>query len=196
MAAKKIVIVGVGALGSHVAQFLRNEAELKVIDFDRVEQKNVLAQFFMKPSIGKNKASSMKSAFMLMYDIKIEAVTHRLTVDNVEQLLSDGNLIIDCVDNIATRNIIGDYIRMAGFGYLKCLHGAVDAGGSFGRVVWDEHFKPDEESAGAATCEGGEHLPFIAVVAAVIARTAQQYLKTGQQRSYSVLPDGRAIQTT
>lgn len=192
---KKVVIVGVGALGSHVAQFLRNEAELKVIDFDRVETKNVLSQFHIKPSIGKNKAASLKGMFAFLYGIKIEAVEHRLTTDNVQALIHGSDLTVVCVDNIETRLVIKEFLYLVNE-YIPCLHGAVDAAGSFGQVVWDQDFKPDEETAGAATCEGGEHLPFITVVAAVIARTAQQYLKTGQQRSFSVLPDGRAIQTT
>lgn len=212
--ASRVVIVGVGALGSHVAQFLRNEAVLKVIDFDRVEQKNILAQFFSKPSIGKNKAVSIKDMFAFLYSINVGAVAHRLTKDNVEQLLSDSDLIIDCVDNAETRHLIQQYVRavpMALVGNVKdgifhghevkarcrpCLHGAVSANGDFGQVCWDQHFTPDHETAGAATCEGGEHLPFIVTVAAILAKTAQQFLKTGQQRSYSVLPDGRAIQTT
>ncbi len=52
----KVTIVGVGALGSHAALLLRNEADLKLIDFDKVDAKNTLAQFHARQSIGRNKA--------------------------------------------------------------------------------------------------------------------------------------------
>ena len=43
---KTVVIVGVGALGSHVALLGRNwGVQLKLVDFDRIEQKNTQAQF-------------------------------------------------------------------------------------------------------------------------------------------------------
>jgi hypothetical protein len=194
MASKKVVIVGVGALGSHVAQFLRNDAELKVIDFDRVEQKNILAQFFSKPSVGKNKAQSLKDMFAFLYGIKVEAVGHRLTVDNATLLLDDADVVINCVDNIETRQLIKHHTERL-WPIRPCLHGAVDAVGSFGRVCWDQHFIPDAETPGAATCQDGEHLPFIAMVSAVMAKAVQQFLKTGEQYGYSVLPGGTVLHT-
>ena len=57
----RITIIGIGALGSHVVQFLRNsKAEIKVIDFDHIEFKNIASQFHGKSNIGKSKANSLK----------------------------------------------------------------------------------------------------------------------------------------
>lgn len=192
---KKVVIVGAGALGSHVAQFLRNEAELKVIDFDRIEQKNVLAQFHSKPSIGRNKADALRQTMQFLWNTKLDAVTHKLTKENAHQLLGDQQLVIDCLDNGAGRRAIQEYVRYKkDDGSIACgidtLHGALAPDGQFGRVVWDEQFVVDDEAAGAATCEGGEHLPFIGVVAAYIARAAQMYLKDGKKIGYVVTPAG------
>lgn len=201
-AMKKVVIVGVGALGSHVTQFLRNEAELKVIDFDRIEQKNVLAQFHSKTTIGRNKADALKQTMQFFWGLKLDAVTHKLTKENVHQLLGDQQLIIDCLDNGASRRVITEYIRYPepehedpgawGCG-IDTLHGALAPDGQFGRVIWDDVHQfvvDDEGAAGAATCEGGEHLPFIGIVAAYIARAAQQYLKDGKKIGYVVTPAG------
>lgn len=186
---KKVVIVGVGALGSHVAQFLRNEAELTVIDFDRVEQKNVLSQFHSKVSVGKNKATSMREAFNFLYGVKLEAIPHKLTCDNIE-LLDATDLILDCLDNAPSRRLV-----QFGTGAIPVLHGALAADGAFGRVGWDETFTIDEGVEGAPTCEGGEFLPFIALVSAFMAKAAQEYLKTGKKQGFSISPAG-AIRTT
>ncbi len=60
------------------------------------------------------------------------------------------------------------------------MHAAVSADGTFGLVRWDERFTPDEESSpGEATCEGGEHLPLIGLVANALARVIQDYVKDG-----------------
>jgi molybdopterin/thiamine biosynthesis adenylyltransferase len=195
-----ITIVGVGALGSHVALLLRNEAQLKVIDFDRIERKNVLSQFHAKASVGKNKAEALKQSMSFLFDTKVEAIPHKLTRDNRVQLLGDEkstDLIIDCLDNGESRRLIQGYVQhdhdgLTAFG-LPLLHGALAGGAGFGRVIWDEQFViDDEDGAGAATCEGGEFLPFIAIVASYIAYAAQQYLKDGTKVGYQVHPGGVA----
>ena len=57
----KLVFCGVGALGSTAAVLCRSlGAELRLVDFDRVESKNLSAQAFVKQSLGKNKAEALK----------------------------------------------------------------------------------------------------------------------------------------
>lgn len=191
---KKVTIVGVGALGSHVAQFLRNEAELRVIDFDRVEAKNVLSQFHGKPGGGKLKVEALKGAMQFLWGTKLDTRSARLEANNVFTLLTESDLVIDCLDNGAARRVVQAFAR-GNVPHLPkytdrtpLLHGALAADGAFGRVIWDEHFVVDDESAGAPTCEDGEHLPFIVTVSSLIARSAQVFLKTGKKLGWSIAP--------
>jgi hypothetical protein len=57
-------------------------------------------------------------------------------------------------------------------------------------VIWDEDFAIDDGATGAATCEDGEHLPFVALVAAERALAAQRFLKTGRKRGAQISPAG------
>lgn len=181
----QITVVGVGALGSHVVQFLRNvEANISVIDFDRIEQKNVQSQFHTKPSVGKNKAQSLQQSMQFLFGVKVGAIPHKLTSQNDDQLLAGATLIIDCLDNGEARRIVQNFSRSA---HTACLHGALAADGTLGRIVWDQDFQIDEVPAGAkATCEDGQHLPFIGMVAAQIAQSAKEFLTTKRQRSWQV----------
>ena len=202
MEARQVVVVGVGALGSHVVQLLRSEnVNIRVIDFDRIERKNLTSQFYGLPSLGKNKAEALKQAMQFNWGLKVESVPHKLTANNADELLTDVALIIDCLDNGASRRLIQDWCR--GFNdyaatmdprqNIACLHGALAPGGDFGQVIWDERFKIDDEAgAGATTCEGGEFLPFIGVVSAYIARAAQLFLKDGVKIGYVIHPGGAA----
>lgn len=188
---KQVTIVGVGALGSHVALFLRNEADLRIIDCDKVEQKNVLAQFHGRPGVGKNKTQSLYQTLQFMFGLKVYKIPHRLTSDNVEQLLGDSDLIIDCLDNAASRVLVQEYARETG---TPCLHGALSADGVFGRVVWSENFVIDSEGTeGAATCEGGEHLPFIGVASTLLARAAQRFLVDEKKVGFELHPGGVVV---
>lgn len=188
---KMVVVVGVGALGSHVVQLLRNiEATIKIIDFDRVEMKNVASQFHAKGNVGKNKTLSLQSAMALLYGTKLLAVPHRLSKDNVGTLLGDADLVIDCLDNAASRRIIQDYVRSKG---NPCLHGALAAAAhTYGRVAWDEVFEIDDDTGlvGMPTCENGEQLPFVSIVSSYIAHAAKEFLARGLKLGFEVNPNG------
>jgi molybdopterin/thiamine biosynthesis adenylyltransferase len=185
---KTITIVGVGALGSHVAQFLRNEGNLRVIDFDRVEAKNMLSQFHGKPGGAKLKVTALHNTMNFLWGTKLDTNSNKLVENNLKALIhGDSNLVIDCVDNGATRRLIQGHVRIHG---LACLHGALAADGTFGRVCWDDRFIVDDETVGVPTCENGDQLPFIALTAAYIAYAAQKFLREGKQVGFQISPAG------
>jgi molybdopterin/thiamine biosynthesis adenylyltransferase len=185
---KRVTVVGVGALGSHVVQLLRNlEVTISVIDFDRVEQKNVMSQFYGKPSVGKLKADALKQQMQFLFGHKLYVNTRKLDEGNVVQLLDGAELVIDCLDNAESRDLLKAHCEERG---IPCLHGALAADGAFGRVIWSEDFQPDEETPGAATCEDGEHLPFISITASFIAQAVRQFLVDGRRYNYNIFPTG------
>lgn len=186
---KLITIVGVGALGSHVVQFSRNfGAKLRVIDFDRIEQKNTMSQFHGKPNVGKNKAQAIEQTMNFFFGVKVITVPHKLTLQNEEQLLSGSSLIIDCLDNGEARRIVQNFVRRT---RIPCIHGALAADAQYGRVVWDHDFWIDDEPAtGTATCENGEHLPFITLVSSLIARSIQEFVQNNRRIGFEINPAG------
>lgn len=177
----RILFCGVGAIGSTAAVLCRNlEATLAFVDFDRVESKNLLAQAYVKPSVGKNKAEALKLQLLNLHGVKAESFGVRVTRDNVEALCGGADLLVDCFDNQDSRLLLSEYARKAG---KPLVHGAVSADGTFGLVRWDERFTPDaEDTAGQATCEGGAHLPLLGLLAATLARAVQDFLKHGVKR--------------
>ena len=187
---KKVVIIGDGALGSHVVLFCRNiaDAAITLVDDDRVEQKNTASQMHTGMGVGRNKTEASAKLMQGLFKQRINALPRRLTKDNVTQLLGGADLGVDCVDNGATRRLIQGYVLEHD---IPCLHGALSADGIFGRVVWTEHFAVDDESVeGEATCEGGEHLPFIAFVSAILATQIRDFLADGARRNFNVHPGG------
>lgn len=190
--APQVIVVGVGALGSHFLLIARNiPAQFRIIDMDRVERKNTKSQFHTNMAVGKNKADALKQAMQGLFGIKIDAIPHRLTADNVEQLLGDADLVVDCLDNAASRQIVQDFVRAR---EIPCLHGALDQNGQFGRACWTEAFLIDHEGAsGLATCEDGQHLPFIVQTASCMALAVQKFLQSGRKVGYQIHPAG-AIQ--
>lgn len=186
---KRVVVVGAGALGSHLVLLARNwEVDLVVIDFDRVEAKNTQSQLHTKMGQGKNKAIAMQSLLRALFGLKVAAKPVELTEQNQEELLVDADLVIDCTDNFKARSVIQQFSRDCD-PKVETLHGCLSADGDFARIVWTEHFKADKESAeGAATCEDGRNLAFHALAAAVLSQVAQRYLDDGVKQSWQVSP--------
>jgi hypothetical protein len=181
----RIVFCGVGALGSSSAVLCRNlDATLVFIDFDRVESKNLLAQAYVKQSVGKNKAEALKLQLLNFHGVKAESFGVKVTAENVAELCKNAGLIVDCFDNAASRKVLSDHARATS---TPLLHAAVSGDGTFGLVRWDERFVPDaEDVAGQATCEGGEHLPLLGLLCGAIARTIQDFVKGGAKRDSMV----------
>jgi molybdopterin/thiamine biosynthesis adenylyltransferase len=180
-----ITIIGCGALGSHVGYMLRNEDDIRMVDFDRVEAKNVEAQFHTKMGLGKNKASAFAASMRGLFGIEVDQIIHKLEMNNAMEVIGDPKLVIDCTDNKAARDIIQRYCKVQ---LIPCLHGATAASGDFARVVWSEHFVPDYEGEGEHhTCENGDQLPFFCFVASRIALLAQLFLTTEERHSEQLL---------
>jgi hypothetical protein len=163
-------------------------AVFRFVDFDRVESKNLLAQFFVKPSIGKHKAEALKLQWFNFWGIKAEASPVRVTEQNTQTLLGEADLIVDCFDNFASRQLLSDFAQK----HDKALvHAAIAGDGTFGVVRWEGRFSADREDvAGQATCEGGEHLPMIGLLGAALARAIQDFLTSGTQRDFNVALNG------
>lgn len=182
-----VVIVGVGALGSHLVLLARNwEASLKIVDFDRVESKNTQSQFHTKMGQGKNKTVALQAAMRGMFNRTIASSPVKLEFFNSQALLASSDLVIDCTDNAATRNQIQKYCKEAN---IPCLHGCLSADGTLARAIWTEHFIADaEDSSGGATCEDGRNLPFHALAASILTATAQRFLEEGVKQSWHITP--------
>jgi hypothetical protein len=182
---KRVTIIGVGALGSNLVQLLRNEdVMLRVVDFDRVEHKNVRSQFHGKPHVGRLKTDALKATLSLMWGLKVEAVAAKVVSTNIGMVFDPSDLIVDCLDNAATRLLVMDYATKK---RILCVHGALGADGDFGRVVWDPDFRVDSEAIpGQATCDEGDHLAFISTVSSYLAMSISEWLRSGKKVNYSV----------
>jgi hypothetical protein len=67
----------------------------------------------------------------------------------------------------------------------------MSADGTFGIVRWDERFEADDEDTpGQATCENGEHLPLVGLLAATLARVIQDFVVSEQRRDVMVTLSG------
>ena len=103
----RVLVVGVGGLGGISATYLAaaGVGHLRICDSDRVELSNLNRQIlFSTEDIGKPKAAlAAKRLSAQNPEIRIEAVSDKLTETSASELVSACDLIIDGLDNHSDR---------------------------------------------------------------------------------------------
>ncbi|MEM7358795.1 MAG: HesA/MoeB/ThiF family protein [Pseudomonadota bacterium] len=107
-----VLIVGAGGLGCQVGAQLAGAGigEIRLVDHDTVELSNLHRQvLFTEADIGKAKAEVACAALQARNsNIQVTAISQRLALDNVEDLISNVDLVIDAADNFATSYVLSD----------------------------------------------------------------------------------------
>jgi adenylyltransferase/sulfurtransferase len=105
--AARVLIIGLGGLGSPVAMYLAaaGVGHLTLVDFDSVELTNLQRQIaHTNARIGDNKATSAaRSVRELNPDIDINCIETLLDVDGLAAQVKLATVVVDCTDNFQTR---------------------------------------------------------------------------------------------
>jgi sulfur-carrier protein adenylyltransferase/sulfurtransferase len=118
----KVLVVGAGGLGSPALLYLAaaGVGTLGVIDFDVVDESNLQRQIIHGQSdIGRPKALSARDSIKEVNPY-VDVIVHEeaLTTDNVIEIFSGYDLIVDGTDNFATRYMVNDACVLLGKPYV------------------------------------------------------------------------------
>ena len=130
----RVLVAGVGGLGTIVAADLAAAGVgfLRLADNDRVELSNLNRQLLFRPDdIGREKSvAAMERLHILNPEIQVEGISQTIDNETINELVKDIDLIVDAMDNFATRFIL----NQAAFSrHLPMIHGAVR--GFFGQAT-------------------------------------------------------------
>ncbi|MBQ5431363.1 MAG: molybdopterin-synthase adenylyltransferase MoeB [Lachnospiraceae bacterium] len=110
--AARVVVVGAGALGSPVIQYLAaaGVGNIKVIDFDEVSINNLQNQVLhTSRDLDRPKVASARDKVRnINRDILFEDVNLKLEADNIADEIDGYDLVIDCSDNYKARYLVND----------------------------------------------------------------------------------------
>ncbi len=124
--AARVFVAGAGGLGSPASIYLAvaGVGNIAICDFDSPDLSNLNRQILHSDSrIGVNKAESAKMTLTTLNpSIAVEAITTRIETDNVDELVGDAKIIVDCMDNYPTRFVLNECARRKG---IPFVHGSV-----------------------------------------------------------------------
>jgi len=178
---KQIVLCGVGALGSNLADCLVRQGveKLRVIDMDRVETHNVSTQLFGDADVGATKVNALKNRLFRDTGIEVETFDKELTDGTKKKFLKGADLIIDTFDNRKSRLLVSNYAKETG---VPTLHGGMFEG--YGEVVWDKNYNvPQDAEAGAVdVCDYPLARNLVAFVVALLAEETMDFCIRAEPR--------------
>lgn len=182
LAAAKLTVCGVGALGSHVAESLARQGvtRIRLIDHDRVEEHNVGCQVYGLTDVGAKKVDVLRGVLYRATGTEAEAVAKRLDERTARTLLKDAGVVVDAFDNSDSRRLVQERCRALA---LPCLHVGLFA--DYGEVVWDEQYRVPADAAGDV-CDYPLARSLVLLTAAVACEVLARFLANGVRASWSI----------
>ncbi|AJY75962.1 ThiF family adenylyltransferase [Paenibacillus beijingensis] len=165
------VVVGMGALGSVIAQHLVRcgVGRVRLIDRDIVEWSNLQRQMLYREDDVRGMLPKAEAAARYLRSVngsvEIEPVVADVTSGNVSDLLAGADLIMDGTDNYTIRYLLNDYSVSSGIPWI--YGGAVGASGVTMTIVPGQTpcyrcLYPEPPAVGTTdTCETAGVLPTI-----------------------------------
>ncbi|MBX4177437.1 adenylyltransferase/sulfurtransferase MoeZ [Streptomyces geysiriensis] len=136
----KVLAVGAGGLGSPTLMYLAaaGVGTLGIVEFDEVDESNLQRQVIhSQADIGRSKAESARDTIKGINPY-VDVVLHqeRLEADNVMDIFSQYDLIVDGTDNFATRYLVNDACVLLNKPYVW---GSIYRFDGQASVFWSEH---------------------------------------------------------
>ena len=122
----KVLLLGAGGLGSPAALYLAaaGVGTIGIVDMDEVDASNLQRQILHNlDRIGDRKVDSAKKTLTMMNpDVNVVTYDTRLSADNIIDIISGYDVIVDGADNFPSRYLLNDASVKLG---IPVVHGSI-----------------------------------------------------------------------
>lgn len=177
-----VTICGAGALGANLAENLARSSfgNLKTIDCDRIEERNLSTQPYYRSDVGAFKAKILANNLYRAIGTKVAVETKELTSANVAQLLKDSQLIVDVFDNSVARQVVKDYSDITG---IPCLHAGLST--DYAEVIWNDVYRVPSD-INDDVCDYPLARNLVMLTVAVACEAIVSFITTGELRNVTI----------
>ncbi len=181
----KIVLLGVGALGSWLLDLLARQGftSITIVDFDKVDDTNFGTQNYGARERGREKVAIAARNLYLRLGVSVEAISQKVTAKNVNKILKDADLVVDLFDNHESRNLVRDHCADKG---INCLHAGMSHDG-FAEVEWNENYRahpvPVEQDDTDVPCEYPLASNLVHITVGLVSEIITRFVDTGVKES-------------
>lgn len=178
----RVVICGAGSLGANVAENLvrAGVSLIRIVDMDRIEERNLSTQPYEKSEIGTKKALVLANRLYRACGGRgITADATKLDENNAKKLLRNSDLVIDTFDNSGSRAQVQKTCEALG---IPCLHAGMAS--RYSEVVWDPGYRVPS-AANDDVCDYPLARNLAVVTAAITAETAIRFITDATKENYA-----------
>lgn len=177
-----VTICGAGALGANLTENLARAGlgKLKVIDCDRIEERNLSTQPYYRSDVGAFKAKILANNLYRAIETKIDVESKELSATNAPQLLKESGLIVDGFDNSKSRQAVKDYADQTG---IPCLH--VGLSSDYAEVIWNQVYRVPSD-VNDDVCDYPLARNLVMLTVAVACEVIISFITTNQQRNFTI----------
>ncbi|MEO0869111.1 MAG: ThiF family adenylyltransferase [Cyanobacteria bacterium J06642_11] len=177
-----VTVCGAGALGGNIAETLVRSGvgQLKIIDCDRIEERNLSTQPYTRGDVGSYKAKVLANSLYRAVGTLADVETKRLTATNAHKLLGSPDLVIDAFDNSGSRQAVKDSCNKI---CVPCLHAGL--AGDYAEVIWNDFYRVPSP-VNDDVCDYPLARTLVMLTVAVATEAAIRFLVGGTTQSYTI----------
>jgi len=177
-----VTVCGAGALGANLTESLARSgfSQLKTIDRDRIEERNLSTQPYYRSDIGAFKAKILANSLYRALGVKLEIEAKELTPQNAKQLIGKPGLVIDTFDNSISRQAVKDYCTTNN---IPCLH--LGMASDYAEIIWNQDYRVPSPT-NDDICEYPLARNLVTLTVAVACEVIINFTATEKQQSFTV----------
>ena len=177
---QQVTVCGAGALGANIAESLARTgfARLRIIDRDRVEERNLSTQPYHRADVGAHKARILANSLYRALGVRVEACAEELTGRNAGKLLA--GVVVEAFDNSVSRQAVKEACAEKG---LACLHAGLSEG--YAEVIWEPHYRVPS-AARDDVCDYPLARNLVTLTVAVACEALVRHAAAGERESYTL----------
>lgn len=185
----RVAVCGAGALGANLTESLARQgfATLRVIDRDRIEERNLSTQPYYAADVGAFKAKILANSLYRALGVGVEARVEELTEANAARLLGDAALVVDTFDNSPARGAVKRFCDGAG---VAGLHAGLATG--YGEVIWNEGYIVPSPSRDDV-CDYPLARNLVMMTVAVACESIIRFAAAGERRNFTITLEDCAV---
>ena len=178
-----VAVCGAGALGSLLVDNLTRQGfqSITVADFDRVELHNTGTQLYGRGDVGAHKVDVLRAHCFRSTGVEITTFGKRLEERTVGSFLAGADLVVDTLDNSASRLLVTRHCDQE---RLDCLHLGMNA--DFGQVHWNKGYRVPNDVVDGDVCDYPLARNLILLVVAVGCEVLLGYVLEGKKQNCSI----------
>jgi len=183
-------VCGAGALGANIVESLARSGfcQLKVIDRDRIEERNLSTQPYYRSDIGAFKAKILANNLYRALGVSIDAHSKELTPANADRLLVKSATVIDTFDNSVGRQAVKDYCASVS---IPCVH--VGLAADYSEIIWNPHYRVPS-AANDDVCDYPLARNLVMLTVAVACEVIVRFVATKEQQNLTCTIGDFAVQ--